>query len=267
MKYFKVLILSFLCFLGFNMHVYAQAKAKTQAPIQPTTGFFSYYSVLGYESAREYDETELTDSLINKKKYHIKFYVSLSDSSSLAVSKIGVYFSDTLYTTNSFRTLSFMPQIVNPSSNLLSDKTNWMKVEGNYVANGGEKFIIIGTFADSSQIDTTYIGNGFNAFWRVAYYYIDDVSVTLYDSTISVNELKANNQIEIFPNPVASTLHFKNLDLIQSTILKIENMFGQTIMEVELKENEINVADLLPGLYFLKIKDEQGYKVAKFLKE
>lgn len=44
MKYFKVLILSFLCFLGFNMHVYAQAKAKSQAPIQPTTGFFSYYS-------------------------------------------------------------------------------------------------------------------------------------------------------------------------------------------------------------------------------
>lgn len=44
MKYFKVLILSFLCFLGFNMHVYAQVKAKTQAPIHPTTGFFSYYS-------------------------------------------------------------------------------------------------------------------------------------------------------------------------------------------------------------------------------
>ena len=44
MKYFKVLILSFLCFWGFNMHVYAQAKAKTQAPIQPTTGFFSYFS-------------------------------------------------------------------------------------------------------------------------------------------------------------------------------------------------------------------------------
>jgi hypothetical protein len=119
------------------------------------------------------------------------------------------------------------------------------------------------------NLDTVKLSN-LNNFWpqsKYAYYYIDDVSVTLYDSTISVHEIGLINKLEIFPNPVSKILILKNLEIKSNTALTIENMLGKTIMEAFLKENEINVADLLPGLYFLKIKDEQGYKVAKFLKE
>lgn len=230
------------------------------------SGIVSFY--LSTPNIREYIETTLIDTLERKKKYLVEFFVNLCDSSVFACNNFGAYLSDTLISYNSNTALNFIPQIQNTSQQL-TNKVNWTKISGTYIAKGGEKYITIGNFNSMLDLDTVVLANLSNL-WPIgkfAYYYIDDVSITLYDSTIAVNELKAKNQIEIFPNPVASMLHFKNLDLIQSTILKIENMFGQMIIEAELKENEINVADLLPGLYFLKIKNEQGYKVAKFLKE
>jgi gliding motility-associated-like protein len=68
----------------------------------------------------------------------------------------------------------FIPQITNPSTNFILDKTNWVPITGEYTAVGGEQFITIGNFnTDANTI--TKPAQGGTQQW--AYYYIDDVFV------------------------------------------------------------------------------------------
>jgi len=79
-------------------------------------------------------------------------------------------------------TLAYTPQ-VEQTGTPLDDTTNWVLFQQQYVATGGEEFIIIGNFRDPSN---TTLGNT-NISCNVlstpspggcfAYYYIDDVSV------------------------------------------------------------------------------------------
>jgi hypothetical protein len=62
-------------------------------------------------------------------------------------------------------------QAINPNSNVITDKINWMSIELEYLAQGGERFITIGGFDPNNII---IIGGG-NV--DMVYYYIDDVSV------------------------------------------------------------------------------------------
>ena len=58
------------------------------------------------------------------------------------------------------------------------DSTNWVQISGIFVAAGGEDHVTIGNFFDSAGTQRTLVGTptgGIDA----AYYYIDDVSVTL----------------------------------------------------------------------------------------
>jgi hypothetical protein len=82
-----------------------------------------------------------------------------------------------------------------------------------------------------------------------------------------VKEIDDKYKMSIFPNPVTSILHFKNLVSASKTFLTIENLFGQTVLEMDLKSNEIDVTDLLPALYIIKIRNEQGIGISRFLKE
>ncbi len=131
----------------------------------------SYY--VGVVTHREYLEVKLNDSLLNNQTYCVTFYVSLADRCNYAASNFGVYFSNDscLHVIPPDTIIPYTAQVLNPSSNIITDKDNWILIELQYLAQGGENFITIGGF-DPNNITT--IGGG-NA--NVAYYFIDDVSV------------------------------------------------------------------------------------------
>ncbi|MEP7170526.1 MAG: hypothetical protein ABI855_14245, partial [Bacteroidota bacterium] len=107
-----------------------------------------------YNSWREYAEVKLNSSLQTGTKYFISFYVSLADSVNYATDDIGAYLSiDTAKSDTSYL-LAVTPQIENLQGNYLTDKTEWIKIAGSFIAQGNERFLTIGNFKNYHNTDT-----------------------------------------------------------------------------------------------------------------
>ena len=65
--------------------------------------------------------------------------------------------------------LPVMPQVVNPSANLITSTNAWTLVQGTYIAAGGEDHLTLGNFR--SDANTTAQG----ADMKRGYYYYDHV--------------------------------------------------------------------------------------------
>jgi hypothetical protein len=104
---------------------------------------------------REYLEVELVDTLRIGKKYCASFFVNNGNFTTYSISTLGIYFSSSIviYNSPSWGQLSLIPQVVNSFNNVISDTLNWIEISGEFISNGGEKYIVIGNFnADSIQI-------------------------------------------------------------------------------------------------------------------
>ena len=127
-------------------------------------------------SYREYIQVELDTPLVAGNKYCASFYVNRADSSKLACNNFGMYFSTTHTFIANQLPLPFIPQI--NDTNIVTDSTGWTLVYGQYEANGGERYIIIGNFYSDSLTDTIQVfGHPHTYQQNLAYYFIDDVSV------------------------------------------------------------------------------------------
>ena len=129
---------------------------------------------------REYVEGKLSTPLTAGQTYCISFYVSLGNKAYLYCSNFGAYLSNTLTTfpwnnCSATAPLPFTPQINYTCT--ITDTANWVRVQGNYTAVGGEQYITIGNFFnDGATTSGTNNAGGFLT-GPFAYYYVDDVSV------------------------------------------------------------------------------------------
>jgi len=142
----------------------------------------SYDTTIDAGLTKEFIEGTLLTPLIEDSIYCVKFFMNLAENWHMPISKIGVYFSDTLVKLNS-STMPFSPQIQSPSNQFFADETNWMKWQQPYKAKGGEKYFIIGNFnslANTPKIPPVVKFGDFRD--STSYYYIDDVSVELISS-------------------------------------------------------------------------------------
>jgi hypothetical protein len=125
---------------------------------------------------REYIEAPLTSPLVANASYLVEFYVSLADSSILAIDRLGAYLSvGPVGPVPNYAPLAVTPQVESPANVYLTNSTGWTLVSGVVVASGGENHIVIGSFRDDASTSTV---PGPGLWPGGAYYYIDDVSVT-----------------------------------------------------------------------------------------
>lgn len=127
---------------------------------------------------REYVQGKFFSQLILDNYYLINLFIKPDRRSSIAVNNAGVYISSNSFTTPTLSegntVAPYNPQIVSFGNPIISDTSNWTKIEGIYKANGNENYITIGNFKDDEHTDTLNIGGAFS---HISYYYIDDVSV------------------------------------------------------------------------------------------
>lgn len=212
--------------------------------------------VAGYNGTREYIEIKLIDSLATGSKYCVEFYVSLSDSANYSTDDIGIYISnDSIYSSN-VNPLPYVPQVENTQGIFIVAKSTWTLIYGEYTALGGEQYITIGNFKNSSNTDTIAVNGGVitNGNYKGAYYYIDDVSVTLCDSTNGFNEYKEDSDLFIYPNPATDVVYINTSQKIEEIV--IYNLLGKSIKTCQ--ENKINTSKLTKGSYILIIKTENN---------
>jgi len=136
-------------------------------------GIACYGNWIGH-NYREYITGVLNDSLKKSKQYCGLFYTALRSSCKGAVENLGMYFSELpiIYSGNLIPLSYLQPQIENKKG-IIKDTINWVKISGSFIANGGEKDLIIGNFRDNQH--TNYLEVFYGAV--APYYYIDDVSV------------------------------------------------------------------------------------------
>lgn len=146
----------------------------------PKTGE-KYGGIITYDvggSYREYLQGALSAPMQAGQTYCVSFYISLGDVVPLASNNIGVHFANTHQVWNAPCGGPYSPVNLTPQLNytcVLTD-TEWVRLQWDYVATGGEQYIIIGNFYNNGATATSTTGQtSLNPF---AYYYIDDVSVT-----------------------------------------------------------------------------------------
>ena len=209
---------------------------------------------LGTNTFREYIQVHLDSVLVVQHKYCVTFYVSLSSVYACASNNIGMYFSST-HTFMPFTSrLNLIPQILD--TNIVSDTANWTAISGEYIANGGEKYIIICNFNVDTTVHTMSVGGGIDS-----YYYIDDVSV--WDCTgsgLGVGELSNENNIIISPNPTTGifTISTEGNKIKE---VKVVDVVGEIIRNYELGiRNSVtfDMTGVSKGIYFVQIMDDKN---------
>lgn len=138
---------------------------------------------------REYMQVTLDSLLVAGGKYTFTMYLSLGDKSNYASNKMGAYISQTRPTSNTDTYLNVEPQIL--TTTYITDKTNWVRVTGEYTAVGGEKYITIGVFEPAATHTRISVSGGDpgTSYEGVSYYYIDDVILTRSICDITPNPL------------------------------------------------------------------------------
>ncbi|MBK6834093.1 MAG: hypothetical protein IPG89_07385 [Bacteroidetes bacterium] len=88
-----------------------------------------------------------------------------------ATDDIGIYFG-----VDSNLVFPAIPDIENTQGNFLTDTTNWVLINGTYIANGDEVYLNLGNFKLNSATSWVIMNSG-NPNYDQSYYFIDNVSV------------------------------------------------------------------------------------------
>ncbi|MBX2904290.1 MAG: SprB repeat-containing protein, partial [Chitinophagales bacterium] len=139
---------------------------------------FITYDALG-STYREYIQGRTSAPLVAGQKYCVSMYVSLADLVPYATNNIGVYFSNTQYMRDACTQgalINVTPQLNYGCGAITDTSENWVRLQWDYTATGGEQYFIIGNFFNNAG--TVIQNTGVSPFPHTfAYYFIDDVSI------------------------------------------------------------------------------------------
>ncbi len=209
------------------------------------------------DSVREYLEVPLIATLTAGECYHFEMYFNHANYYQYTCANLGVYFSDTAVTgVNNFFPLPFQPQIVNPSNNV-ADTLNWTLMSGDYLAEGGETYLIIGNFDDEAHTDTLHTNPSVPV--GAAYIYIDDVSlVPTTPCNVTATTASFEDKVKVFPNPARSEVHVAVPSAGNSQIVLFD-IAGRSVLQTTFQsEVSLNLSELPNGIYFYQVLCADG---------
>jgi hypothetical protein len=124
----------------------------------PRTGNGYILSTYYYDNiTRGYQKNRLKSQLETGKKYCVKFYVNIANTSPWGIDGFGALFSDASIDTISKCTnpLTYLnPQVKNPMGNVIKDTLLWVPISGTFVATGNEKYLLLGNFIADNAVST-----------------------------------------------------------------------------------------------------------------
>ncbi len=149
-------------------------------------GYAGLYVWTTEHNYREYLQGELAESLKPGEKYVIEFYFKLANYSMYAINRMGLALSNERVNVSHDRLVEIVPVLSIEKDTAISEITgSWEHGRIEYVAKGGERYVLIGNFFTNQQTKATRLPfrHGLNTMLSTAsYYYIDDVSIRSVDS-------------------------------------------------------------------------------------
>jgi outer membrane protein OmpA-like peptidoglycan-associated protein len=126
---------------------------------------------------KEYMYVPLTETLQEGSVYHFEMFVRLLtfENVTVTIKELGAYFSEEPFNEG----MVFYKEGVVDSSNEygIAGTRNWMRIQGNYTALGGEKYVILGNFRTKMKEDFVKKNKTAIFEFEEGYYYVDDVSL------------------------------------------------------------------------------------------
>lgn len=148
----------------------------------------NYAGIVGYsyndKMPRSYIKAKLKTPLKKGMKYCVSFHVSLAELSKYSSNNIGAIIAKKDFATDAKSSIIETPSILHHENKIFNAFYNWEKVCGTFESDGGEKFILIGNFVNNegTQEERNKQPKDFKGTPIIAaYYFIDDVSVTLLE--------------------------------------------------------------------------------------
>ncbi len=88
-------------------------------------------------------------------------------------------------------------------------------------------------------------------------------------SITSINEPGKNNAVFIYPNPADDQLTISGLQFANFEKNKIEifNVMGEKILDSQIAKNSIDIRNIKPGIYMIRIATSKGIVSRKFIKK
>jgi len=216
-----------------------------------------YFNTVNY---REQIGIQLTQPLTIGQKYFVSFYTVMVGATD------GIEYYESPSNNIGLRLTTLSYNGVNPapidnfahirSVAVISDTVNWTRISSSIVADSAYNYVMLGSFYDDNNTDTTTLNCGTCFNWY-SYYLIDDVCVST-DSilcnggtdtipcTTSIRELNTNQRINVYPNPTTGKF------TVQGATGEIEvyDLFGRKVLAT--KETEIDMSTFSRGIYFIK---------------
>ena len=95
-----------------------------------------------------------------------------------------------------------------------------------------------------------YVGDGSDCAW------VDNIKFPPTAVVVDIEEVE-ETEINVYPNPAKDVVKLSVVNG-QLSVLKIYNMLGMLVDEIEMDVNnmEINISDYNPGIYFFNINGE-----------
>ncbi|HRN38228.1 MAG: T9SS type A sorting domain-containing protein [Flavobacteriales bacterium] len=227
------------------------------------TRFAGAYHWYGANSSdtKEYFMVRLLQDLDAGTAYAVSLYYSRADGFNLATDRISAYFGPDSMHVNDYRTLYLQPQVdlMDPDHEYLTNAEDWTYIADTFVASGNERYMIIGSFLDSSQVNGTVAPTGIASY---CYYYYDDVSVVAIGPS-GIGEVRLN----VFPQTDGSL----RLNGIPNGPLraKVIDAQGRLIQEFRVtavgRVADLRIGNLGMGVYVVTVWSREGRGSARFV--
>ena len=176
--------------LGTSDYFHSRSKGKagtiknnftgTQKPIEGDAyaGFYLYEAIS--PDYREYLQVKLLKPLLPGKKYAVTFYVSLSDASAYSLDRLGILFTEKITRQKNSKVLVSPASMETADSLFFENKESWTLVRLEYLARGGESFLVIGNFRKGYEIHLKSVDVNQKNYIKQngSYYFIDQVCVS-----------------------------------------------------------------------------------------
>jgi outer membrane protein OmpA-like peptidoglycan-associated protein len=144
-------------------------------------GYAGIYVWTTGRNYREYLQCELSEPLIAGEKYVLEFYYKLANKSVYAINRMGLMLSQSRVNETQDDVLNRIPVLSIEKDTAMTAATgSWEQARMEYVAQGGERYVIIGNFFSNAKTRFTRLPfrHGLNPMLNdKSYYYIDDVLV------------------------------------------------------------------------------------------
>jgi gliding motility-associated-like protein len=208
-------------------------------------------------SYREFIQNEIKIPLVSGKTYKISFYYSLawgSESGFCPANQFGVYGSEIeLRDTSAFWLSQLSPLGVSNVTDFIDDTLNWSLYEITFTASGGEKFLTIGNFQDSTNTTfnepcDTSLWNGIS--YAGTYYYLDDFSLNEYFDFEIPNVFTPNGD-HVNDSFLPKVINISDWELT------IFNRWGNTIKVLNHVNSNWDGSEATDGVYYYLFKSNE----------